>query len=46
MSVTLRKPMSREAFFDWAEAQDERYEFDGEQMSSGYVARARLRARA
>jgi Uma2 family endonuclease len=30
MNVTLRNPvMTREAFFLWAEAQDERYEFDG-----------------
>ena len=30
MNVALRTPqMTREAFFDWAEAQNERYEFDG-----------------
>jgi hypothetical protein len=29
MNVALRKPMSRQEFFAWAEAQDERYEFDG-----------------
>ena len=30
MNVALRTPqMTREAFFEWAEAQDERYEFDG-----------------
>ena len=30
MSVMVRKPrMTREAFFDWAHAQDARYEFDG-----------------
>lgn len=31
MKVALRKPMTHEQFFQWAEAQDERYEFDGEQ---------------
>jgi Uma2 family endonuclease len=29
MNVALRKPMTREAFFAWAEAQEGRYEFDG-----------------
>jgi Uma2 family endonuclease len=29
MSTALRKPMTRDAFFAWAETQDERYEFDG-----------------
>ncbi len=29
MNVALRKPMSREEFFQWAEAQEGRYEFDG-----------------
>lgn len=30
MSVTIRVPaMTRDQFFDWAEAQDARYEFDG-----------------
>lgn len=30
MSIALRKPrMTREEFFDWAQAQDIRYEFDG-----------------
>ena len=30
MSATVRTPtMTREQFFDWAEAQNERYEFDG-----------------
>lgn len=29
MSNAVRQPMTREAFFAWAEAQDERYEFDG-----------------
>jgi len=31
MNVALRKPMTREAFFAWAEAQDVRHEFDGSQ---------------
>lgn len=30
MNIALRKPrMTRDEFFDWAEAQDRRYEFDG-----------------
>ena len=29
MNIALRKPMTQDEFFDWAEAQDERYEFDG-----------------
>ena len=29
MNVALRKPMTREEFFIWAEGQDGRYEFDG-----------------
>ena len=29
MNVALRKPMTREEFFLWAEAQEGRYEFDG-----------------
>ena len=29
MNVALRKPMTREEFFQWAEAQEGRYEFDG-----------------
>ena len=30
MNIALRKPgMTRDAFFDWAQAQDGRYEFDG-----------------
>jgi Uma2 family endonuclease len=29
MSVVLQKPWTQEAFFDWAEAQDIGYEFDG-----------------
>ena len=48
MNVTLTRPMSREQFFDWAEAQDERYEFDGEQpvlMNGGLIGHHRLQAR-
>ena len=30
MNVALRKPMTHEQFFRWAEAQDGHYEFDGE----------------
>ena len=29
MNVVLRKFMTQKEFFDWAEVQDERYEFDG-----------------
>ena len=29
MNVALRQPMTREEFFQWAEAQEGRYEFDG-----------------
>lgn len=29
MNVALRKPMTREEFFNWAEAREGRYEFDG-----------------
>ena len=31
MTLALRKIMTRHEFFDWAEAQDTRYEFDGVQ---------------
>ncbi len=31
MSITLNKPMPRDEFLEWAEVQDEFYEFDGEQ---------------
>ena len=31
MNVAVRKTMTREQFFRWAEAQEEPYEFDGEQ---------------
>jgi Uma2 family endonuclease len=41
MSVALtERPMTREEFFDWAQARDERYEFDGFQpvaMTGGSV---------
>jgi Uma2 family endonuclease len=41
MNIALRKPrMSRNEFFDWAEAQDARYEFDGFQpvaMTGGTI---------
>ena len=46
MSVTLRRPtMTRDEFFDWAEVQDERYEFDGFQpvaMTGGTVNHSRI----
>ena len=29
MNVVLRKPMSLDAFLDWEERQELRYEFDG-----------------
>ncbi len=31
MNIVLRKTWTQEQFFDWAQAQDERYEFDGVQ---------------
>jgi hypothetical protein len=41
MNVAVRIPrMTREAFFDWAEAQDAPYEFDGFQpvaMNGGTI---------
>jgi len=45
MTVALGKPMTREAFFAWAEAQEERYEFDGIQpvaMTGGNVGHSRI----
>jgi Uma2 family endonuclease len=46
MSITLRTPrMSREEFFDWAQSQDIRYEFDGFQpvaMTGGTVNHSRI----
>ena len=46
MSVTLREPtMTQAEFFDWAEVQDERYEFDGLQpvaMTGGTANHSRI----
>jgi Uma2 family endonuclease len=46
MNIALRKPrMSREEFFDWAETQDVRYEFDGFQpvaMTGGTINHSRI----
>jgi Uma2 family endonuclease len=45
MNVALRKPMTHKEFFDWAEAQEERYEFDGFQpiaMTGGDLGHSRL----
>jgi Uma2 family endonuclease len=45
MSNALRKPMTREAFFAWAEAQEGRYEFDGFQpvaMTGGNLGHSRM----
>lgn len=46
MNVALRKPrMTREEFFDWAEAQNERYEFDGFQpvaMTGGSIRHSQM----
>jgi Uma2 family endonuclease len=46
MNVAIRVPsMTREAFFDWAEAQDVPYEFDGFQpvaMTGGTINHSRL----
>jgi Uma2 family endonuclease len=46
MTIALRKPrMSREEFFDWAEAQDGHYEFDGfapVAMTCGTVRHSRI----
>jgi Uma2 family endonuclease len=39
MNIALRKTWTQEQFLDWAEAQDERYEFDGVQpvaMTGGF----------
>lgn len=48
MNVVLRKPrMTREQFFDWAQAQHERYEFDGFQpvaMTGGTRNHSRITA--
>ena len=45
MSLALRKVMTRQEFFTWAEAQDIRYEFDGIQpvaMTGGNLGHSRL----
>lgn len=45
MNVALRKPMTQDEFFAWAEAQDGRYEFDGFQpvaMTGGSRTHARI----
>ncbi len=45
MTVALRKAMTRQEFFDWAEAQDARYEFDGFQpvaMTGGNLGHSSL----
>ena len=45
MNVALSKPMTQEEFFPWAQARDERYEFDGFQpvaMTGGSANHNRL----
>jgi len=46
MNIALRKPrMTREAFFDWAQTQDVRYEFDGFEpvaMTGGTVRHSQI----
>ena len=45
MSIALHKIMTRQEFFDWAEAQDVRYEFNGVQpvaMTGGTVGHSRV----
>jgi Uma2 family endonuclease len=45
MSTALQKPMTREAFFAWADVQEERYEFDGFQpvaMTGGDLGHSRM----
>ena len=45
MNIALRKPMTRQEFFIWAEGQDGRYEFDGERpvaMTGGTGNHARI----
>ena len=46
MNVALRQPsMTRDQFFDWAQAQEERYEFDGFQpvaMTGGTANHSRI----
>ena len=45
MDVALRRPMTQKEFFDWAETQDIRYEFDGLQpvaMTGGDLGHSSL----
>ena len=45
MTAALRKPMTRQEFFGWAETQDARYEFDGVQpaaMTGGTLGHSRV----
>ena len=45
MTVALRKAMTQQEFFAWAEAQDTRYEFDGFQpvaMTGGNIVHSRV----
>ena len=45
MNVALRKPMSREEFFAWAQRQEKRFEFDGIQpvaMTGGTLRHSQL----
>lgn len=45
MTFALRKAMTRQDFFNWAETQDQRYEFDGFQpvaMTGGTLGHSRL----
>jgi Uma2 family endonuclease len=45
MNVALQKPWTQERFFKWAQTQDARYEFDGQQpvaMTGGSVAHSRV----
>ena len=48
MNIALQRPMSRDEFLDWAEAQDAPYEFDGVrpvEMTGGNILHDRLRRR-
>ncbi len=45
MTATVRRPMTQQEFFDWAEAQNTRYEFDGFQpvaMTGGNLGHSGL----
>ena len=45
MNAALRRPMTREEFFDWAQRQDQRYEFDGFQpvaMTGGNLGHSQV----